>query len=151
MMAKILALFAIALSLVGGAAAGHFLKPVADNADESEALPEPPKALDAVATLREAFVVPILRDGQVWSHVILSLGVASDNTGQEDILLREPVLRDGLTEALFLHGSLGGFDGNFTDPVSMQRLRLRLDDVLRERLDDETARVLISSVTRQSS
>ncbi|MGB3688062.1 MAG: hypothetical protein WBA02_02065 [Jannaschia helgolandensis] len=151
MMAKILALFAIALSLVGGAAAGHFLKPVADNADESEAVPEQPKALDAVATLREAFVVPILRDGQVWSHVILSLGVASDNTGQEDILLREPVLRDGLTEALFLHGSLGGFDGNFTDPVSMQRLRLRLDDVLRERLDDETARVLISSVTRQSS
>ena len=146
MMAKILALFAIALSLVGGAAAGHFLKPVADNADESEAVPEQPKALDAVATLREAFVVPILRDGQVWSH-----GVASDNTGQEDILLREPVLRDGLTEALFLHGSLGGFDGNFTDPVSMQRLRLRLDDVLRERLDDETARVLISSVTRQSS
>jgi len=115
--------------------------------DEVEAEPVPAAA---VARFREGFIVPVLRNGTVWSHVVLSLGIETDFTPEEDIFAKEPVLRDGITEALFLHGSLGGFDGDFTDAQNMNRLRVRLNQVVQQRLSDESARILIVSVARQS-
>lgn len=154
-MAKIVAIGVVAVSLLGGAGAGQLLKPVPppeEGGDEMRAL-ETTDFLhvgeESVVTLRDAFIVPILRDGMVWSHVILTLGVSAEATSRESILLREPILRDALTETLFVHGSLGGFDGDFTEPRSMGRLRQRLDDAVKRRLDDPTARVLIVSVARQ--
>lgn len=148
-MAKVLALILVILFLAGGAGAGYVLRPVEEPVEEAEDVVPIRDPIDAVATFRDGFVVPILRDGKVWSHVVLRLGVASDQTDQETILLREPVLRDGLNQSLFLHGSLGGFDGDFTNPVAMERLRTRLDGMISARLDDETARILIVSMSRQ--
>ena len=153
-MAKLFPLVLILVALIAGTGAGQFLKPAPDPEAEAEAAahaPEPEGHHDTVVTFRDGFIVPVLRDGQVWSHVILSLGVEADGSTQESVLLREPVLRDALTEALFLHGSLGGFDGDFTEPGAMSRLRARLDAVVSGRLGDPTARVLIASLARQSS
>ncbi|CTQ49096.1 hypothetical protein [Jannaschia donghaensis] len=149
-MAKVLALIMIIALGGGGAAAGFVLRPPPEPADPEAAVPEIAEDLDSVATLRDGFIVPVLRDGRVWSHVVLRLGVSSDRSASDQIAQKEPVLRDGLNEALFLHGNLGGFDGDFTDPVSMARLRTRLDAVLQDRLSDPTAKVLIVSMARQS-
>lgn len=149
-MGKIIALLLVVIMGAGGAAAGYFLRPPPELSDAPDAVPEQIEPVDAVATLRDGFIVPVLRDGRVWSHIILSLGVSSDQTAEDVIARREPLLRDGLNEALFLHGSLGGFDGDFTNSASMARLRLRLDAVLQARLDDPTAKVLIVSLARQS-
>lgn len=149
-MAKIFALLIILALGAAGAGAGFVLRPPAPEPEVTEEPVPLVQDLNAVANLREGFIVPVLRDGRVWSHIVLRLGVSADGTPEDVIAAREPLLRDGLTEALFRHGNLGGFDGDFTDPRSTARLRARLDAVLQDRLDDPTAKVLIVSMARQA-
>ncbi|WP_146204881.1 hypothetical protein [Jannaschia seohaensis] len=149
-MAKIAALALVLFALIGGGAAGYFLRPQAEH-DTAAAPPEiePSGALEAVP-LRDPFIVPILRDGRAWAHAVLSLGVESTRASREEVLHQEPRLRDGLNEALYLHGSLGGFEGDFTAGPQMVRLRERLDEVVTRLLEDQDARVLLIAVTRQN-
>ena len=152
-MAKLIALAVILIALLGGAAAGHFLRPPPPEGEEEPAhVTEEVVDLSApeIVSLRDMFVVPVLRDGRVWSHVVLTLGVETHVQSREEVLLNEPLLRDGLNEALFLHASLGGFDGDFTAAISMNRLRTRLNDVVTTLLGDSAARVLIISLARQN-
>lgn len=151
-MGKLLPLAIVLVATLGGGVAGHALRPPApEGAAEAPDGPEPSRpAEDAIVSFRDGFVVPVLRDGHVWGHVVLSLGAQADHTTREDILLREPLLRDSLNQALFLHSNLGGFDGDFTAPQVMERLRERLDGALAAELADETARVLIVSMARQA-
>ena len=151
-MAKVLALAVVILGLVGGAAAGLVLRPPPPQPAEG-AVPEPAPpeagAPDAVQ-LRDPFIVPVLEGGVAWSHAVLSLGVESARLSKEAVLVQEPRLRDGLNEALYLHGSLGGFEGDFTTGPQMARLRERLNDVVIRLLDDPGARVLLIAMTRRS-
>ena len=82
--------------------------------------------------------------------MVLTLGVESRAVSRDEILQREPLLRDGMNEALFLHASLGGFDGDFTAAVTMNRLRTRLNEVVTDLLSDQEARALIISLARQN-
>ena len=156
-MKKLLPFALLPIALIAGGVSGEMLRPpppvedtTVENTEEVKAEAD---ALDTeqVVTFDNNFIVPILRDGAVWSYVIVSLGIESRQTEADTIRLREPVLRDSLTEALFLHGSLGGFDGDFTEPLAMNRLRARLNEAASRRLSDETARVLIVSLARQSA
>ncbi|TFL18008.1 hypothetical protein [Jannaschia formosa] len=149
-MARIAALALVLLALIGGAAAGHFLRPPPPEGAEDMAGAAPEAGPPEAVTLREPFVVPILRDGRGGSHAVLSLGIESVRVGREEVLRQEPRLRDGLNEVLYLHGSLGGFEGDFTAAPQMTRLRERLDAVVTRLLEDEDARVLLIAVTRQS-
>ena len=155
-MGKLVPAAIVLVALVGGAGLGHALRPVPEPVPEAEpgaeaAAPEAAPAGEAgVITLEEPFLVPILRDGQVWSHVVLRLGVSVPGQEAEVIRAREPVLRDGLMEALFVHGSLGGFEGDFTEPEAMARLRRRLDEMVAARLGAPEARALIVSMARQA-
>ncbi len=153
-MGKLIPIAIVLLTAAGGAGAGFVMRP-APPIEETTAAPVPAPSdparpgLESAVTLRDTFVVPVLRDGHVWSYAVLTLGVISDTLDSEQILLREPLIRDGLMEALFLHGSLGGFDDDFTQPQAMIRLRRRLDDMIERRLADPTARILIESLARQ--
>ena len=137
-MGKLVPIAIVLLTAAGGAGAGFVLRP-APTVDEAAAVSAPVTTdparpgLESAVTLRDTFVVPVLRDGHVWSYAVLTLGVISDTLDSEQILLREPLIRDGLMEALFLHGSLGGFDDDFTQPQTMIRLRRRLDDMIERR------------------
>lgn len=152
MMAKVIPVALLLLALLGGAAAGHFLRPPpAEGEEEMEASPgEVDLPAPEVVSLRNLFIVPVLRDGRLWSHVVLSLGIESYSVSRADVLLLEPLLRDGMNEILYLHASLGGFEGDFTAPVPMKRLRARLDSVIADRLGDPDARVLVISMVRQN-
>ena len=141
----VLILLAVA-ALTGGAGAGWVLRPAGEVAAEAAA----PDPVQQIVSLKDGFVVPVLRDGRIWTHVVLTLAIEAHGASEDDILRQEPVLRDALTEALFRHGSLGGFDGDFTGPLEMNRLRTRLNEVVASRLDDPTARVLIVAMARQA-
>ncbi|MDB2407753.1 flagellar basal body-associated protein FliL [Jannaschia sp.] len=150
-MAKILALVFVLVGLLGGAAAGYVLRPPPPEGEEVAEAPahEEAGAPESVQ-LREPFVVPILRDGRSLSHIVLMLGIESTRVARDDIFLQEPRLRDGLNEVLYLHGSLGGFEGDFTTGPHMTRLRERLDGVVTGLLDDSDARVLLIAMTHQN-
>jgi hypothetical protein len=143
-----IALALILLAALGGAGAGHLMRPAAP--PDAAETPPPPDSEPQAAELRDPFVVPILRDGRIWSHVVLTLGIESRVMTADEIFAREPRLRDGLNRTLWTHGSLGGFDGDFTAADAMLRLRERLDAVAVQLLEDETARVLLIGVTRQA-
>jgi len=156
-MMKIIAAAVVLLALIAGAGAGYVLKPPPTEEElaakaEADAHAEANQTLAApeVVSLRDHFVVPVLRDGRIWSHVVLSLGVETHTASREEVLIREPLLRDGLNESLFLHASLGGFEGDFTAAANMNRLRARLNGVVTSLLDDGDARVLIISMARQN-
>ena len=97
------------------------------------------------------FVIPILHEGRVRSLVVLSLSleIAAGNT--ELVHSREPKLRDGFLEVLFRHANQGGFDGNFTDEVALERLRRSLRDAAQAVLQDVVSDVLISELVRQDT
>ncbi|GIT91628.1 flagellar motor protein MotA [Jannaschia pagri] len=151
-MGKIIAAAVVLIALLGGAGAGHVLRPPPPEPEEPVVpeVEETDLSSPEVVAFRDPFVVPVLRDGRVWSHLVLSLGVESHAVARETILLQEPLLRDGMNEVLYLHASLGGFDGDFTASPAMTRLRQRLDDVVSQRLEDDDARVLIMSMVRQN-
>lgn len=156
-MGKLVPLAVVVVALAGGSGAGFVLRPAPAEHPDAAAETEPSPAAEApepgtggTVALDAPFIVPVLRDGQVWSHVVLTLGISSGAIPSEEIVLKEPLLRDGLMEALFLHGSLGGFEGDFTEPGAMIRLRRRLDDMVARRLGDPDARALIVSMARQT-
>jgi hypothetical protein len=138
----------VALAGVGGGVAGHLLRPPPAEA-AAEAAPPAPEGPREGIPLRDPFVVPILRDGRIWSHVVLSLGLEGAGLTPELVAAREPRLRDALNRSLWLHGSLGGFDGDFTQIGAMTRLSERLDPIAAELLEDPSARVLLIGLTRQ--
>ncbi|MFO6464912.1 hypothetical protein ACK8OR_11005 [Jannaschia sp. KMU-145] len=149
MLGKLLPLIVILVALAGGAAAGFVLRPEDEEAAPATPIRSPVPQDERVVTLRDSFIVPVLRDGRVWGHVVLTLGIEAVHVSRDTILLQEPVLRDGLTEALFRYGSLGGFDGDFTDAIALNRLRTRLNEVVVQRLGDDQARILVISMARQ--
>jgi hypothetical protein len=144
-----IALVVVAAAALAGGAAGHLMRPPPEDPPEPTVAAPPDGPVEAVP-LREPFVVPVLRDGRIWSHVVLSLGVESRGITREAILAQEPRLRDGLNRTLWTYGSLGGFDGDFTALDAMGRLQERLDGVVSMLLDDPSARVLLIGMTRQS-
>ncbi|CUH40654.1 hypothetical protein JSE7799_03389 [Jannaschia seosinensis] len=149
----LIALVIVVLAGAGGLYGGFLTRPAvpAEDHDAAPVVAEPKEEVSEgnIIQLKNSFVVPVLRDGRIWSHAVLMLGVEAGQTSSEAILLREPVLRDAINEALFRHGSQGGFDGNFTDSLMLNRLRTTLNQVVRQRLSDETARVLIMAMSRQ--
>lgn len=150
-MRLVLALPIVLLAVAGGGAAGLVLAP--DDGGEADAhreaaAPEPLAQPDNMPFTRE-FIVPLVSEGRVRAHVVLNLGLESAVLTREEMLRREPVLRDRLMEALFRHTATGGFDGSFTDALAMNRLRLGLNESIVPVLRPAGATVLITSVDRQ--
>ncbi|WP_308915867.1 flagellar basal body-associated protein FliL [Jannaschia sp. LMIT008] len=154
-MKAVLALTMVLGAVAGGGVAGAMLSP-GHPAPEAEAEAEAPAAEEAEA-LSEAveiplireFIVPLIIDGRVRSHVVLTLGLSSKTLPQEAAYDREPVLRDKLMEALFRHASAGGFDGRFTETLPMNRLRLALNEAAQATYEGHDLTVLITSIDRR--
>ena len=139
------------LVVVGGAAAaGLVLAP--DHGDgDAHAQAAPPEPLDQpdYMPFSKEFIVPLVRDGRVRSHVVVNLALESTVLPREEMLRREPALRDRMMEALFRHTATGGFDGAFTDALAMNRLRIALNEAVVPVLRPAGATVLITSVDRR--
>lgn len=99
--------------------------------------------------LGNQFIVPVVKDGAVDALVVLSLSVEVPAKARDDVFAHEPKLRDALLDALFDHGSVGGFAGDFTGPSSREALRRVLTQAARDVLGDRISAVLITGIVRQ--
>lgn len=143
----VLGLMVVLLFAGLGGGAGVFLRPSGEQPTEvapPEPLPEP----QFVSFPRE-FIVPLVTDGRVRAHVVLTLGLHSDTIPREGLLGHEPLLRDRLLEALFRHATMGGFDDSFTDAMQMNRLRTALNEAASAALHPDDVSILVTSIDRR--
>lgn len=145
----VLGIVFVLLLAIGGGALGFVLKPekeasVPEEPPEPEPLPEP----EYVSLTRE-FVVPMVADGRVRGHVVLTLGLHSETVTREQLLRLEPIFRDRLLEALFRHASAGGFDAQFTSALNLNRLRTTLNEAASSVIYPSEATVLVTSIDRR--
>jgi len=149
-MKMLLGIVVVAVLAAAGAGSAWVLRPQGGNAPgEVEVvaatdLSEP----DYVQMTRE-FIVPIVGDGRVRAHMVLTLSLESATLESEVLLARAPVLRDRLLEALFRHAGTGGFDGRFTDALAMNRLRATLNEAVAATLHPDRATVLVTSIDKR--
>ena len=139
MLRKLLPVVIGLVALLGGGAAGYFLRPHEEPAAEAE--PEEPVALPDYVKLNNQFVVPVLESGRVVSMVILSLSLEVPTGTSEKVYELEPKLRDGFLQVLFDHSNAGGFRGSFTDGANLVLLRRALLEVAKRILDDAVKRL----------
>jgi hypothetical protein len=175
-MKKLLPVLLALAGLVGGAAAGHFLRPPAEAAPETRAdapadahadapadphaapargdplAPEPaydPAAHWEYVKLESQFVVPVMGGGRVDSLVVLTISLEVEQGRANEVFLREPKLRDAFLRALFEHERAGGFTGVFTDPRVMGELRGSLRRAAKAILGPLVNDVLVTDILRQ--
>jgi flagellar basal body-associated protein FliL len=99
---------------------------------------------------KNQFIVPILREAEVTSFVILSLDLEVVEGASETVNRAEPKIRDALLTVLFDHANAGGFEGRFTSSGAMNDLRAALREAARKAVGgDMLTDVLITSVVRQ--
>jgi hypothetical protein len=174
-MKKILIPAVMALvGLVGGAAAGWFLKPPPENhadpcADghggvldeaacaakvEAEKQEELAKAYEGkekseFVQLERQFIVPVVSQDKVSSMMVLTLGVEVAPGKVEAVLGAEPKVRDALLRVLFAHAYTGGFEGDFTAEHVMRELRKNMLVAVREVVGPDARNVLVQDIVKQ--
>jgi hypothetical protein len=166
------------LGLVGGAAAGYFLKPAPEPAApepclddhgveqpaevcvEAEAAAhaptgegyeegEDPENASEFVKLERQFIVPVVSDDKVASLIVATLSVEVAPGHVEDVMAREPKVRDVLLRTLFEHAYTGGFAGDFTAAHVMRELRKNLVAAARKVAGPEVRDVLVVDIIRQ--
>lgn len=144
------------LGVAGGAAAGFMMRPADTDTDtgvEADASngsgDEVPLEPAEYVRLTNQFIVPVLREGQVVSIVVLSLGLEVEPGSENTVYSHEPKLRDEFLQVLFSHANTGGFEGAFTDAANMMVVRTALREAAASVLPDLVRDVLINDITRQ--
>jgi len=167
------------IGLVGGAAAGWFLKPAPPPEPEvcldaggaalpPEACPKPEAAADEAAQgeptpeaegdptdksefvkLERQFIVPVMADQKVAAMAIVGLSVEVAPGHVEDVLSREPRVRDALLRVLFDHAYSGGFNGDFTAEYVLRDLRRNLLTATCKVAGPNVRDVLVEEIMRQ--
>lgn len=178
MMKLLLPVLLAVIGLVGGAAAGWFLKPApppepevcreasgaelppedcpAPEAGAEEALGEPtpetqgdPKDKSEFVKLERQFIVPVMADQKVAAMAVVGLSVEVAPGHVEDVLSREPRVRDALLRVLFDHAYSGGFNGDFTAEYVLRDLRRNLLAATRKVAGPNVRDVLVEEIMRQ--
>lgn len=158
---KILMLLLPLLALVAGATGGDMLRPkpdpvpaeAAEGHDEAAAVSDP----DAAATplnpawmgFANQFFVPVMRDGDMKSLMILTLTLETSEEALESLRKREHRLRDALLRQLLIQANTGAFDGNFTSEPYLRGLREALLEAARAAGGEDITAVLIEDIARQ--
>lgn len=180
MLRKILPVLLALVGLIGGGAAGYFLRPAPKPAEAATEAGHAPAAAEhapaahaqdaahgdehggghgddhADATseyvkLNNQFVIPVIEKGQVISLVVLSLSLEVTVGSTEKVYAAEPKIRDALLQVLFDHANAGGFAGAFTETATMADLRRGLLETVKTILGDTVLGVLVSDIVRQDS
>lgn len=162
---KILMLLLPLLALVAGATGGDMLRPKPDptpaEAAEGHGAPDHETAaasgLDAATTpqnpawmgFANQFFVPVMRDGDMKSLMILTLTIETSEEALENLRKREHRLRDALLRQLMIQANTGAFDGNFTSEPYLRGLRETLLEAARAAGGEEITAVLIEDIARQ--
>ena len=167
MLKKILPLVLLLIGAGAGVGAGIFLRPPAaetEHAEEGqaevhgEAAPKAPAEDDPgdepldheYVKLSNQFVVPVVKGDKVTSLVVMSLSLEVPVGKKDEVLAREPKLRDSFLRVLFNHANIGGFEGAFTESDRMEVLRTALREVAQKDMGaDVITDILILEIARQ--
>lgn len=156
-MKMIIAVVLIILGIVGGGAAGMFLKPATNSemSAEKEAEAEA-AAAEAEAAAPRSFVkigrqtiVPVVAEGKTQALMLFEIAVDVPADVAAEVHELEPKLRDAFLRELFRMSHTGAFMENFTDDRVIDELRRNLTRAAQERIGKKTAEVLILDVMRQ--
>ena len=169
-MKKIIAIVLVIIGIVGGGAAGMFLKPAPEADPESEAKDAENEstdgkgdesaeagAEDGVDTAPASFVkigrqtiVPVLDEGQTKALMLFELAIDVSAEANDRALEMEPRLRDAFLRELFQMSYTGAFEEAFTDERVIDELRQNLVRAARKHLGKKAVKdVLILDVMRQ--
>ncbi|MBW4706980.1 flagellar basal body-associated FliL family protein [Roseobacter sp. YSTF-M11] len=100
--------------------------------------------------LPNQFVVPLVAQERVSALVVMSLSVEVVQGYGEDVLDKEPKLRDEILRVLFDHASVGGFNGEFTNTSNLDAVRRNLRKVAQNVMGEDIVNdVLIFEIARQ--
>lgn len=163
MIKKLLPVLLILVALIGGIAAGEFLKPAApeavaeagETATETEGEVEKAESETGEAPeiaffqFPKQFFVPIMRGNTMDSVMILSLTVEYEKPNEEEVFKMEHRLRDAFLRSLMIYANTGGFDGNFTADAHMGRLKESLVTTAKKTVGAPVVDVLIEDIARQ--
>lgn len=153
-MKKLLPIILILLGVVGGAAAGMFLKPApegvadAEHAAEEKISEEEAQTRSFVKIGRQT-IVPVVEDGQTRALMLFELAVDVPATRVDEVHSMEPRLRDAFLRELFQMSYTGAFLTNFTEERVIEELRRNLTNAARLYLGHKHADVLILDIMRQ--
>lgn len=174
-MGKLLPILLLLLGVGGGAGAGWFLQPHAEETEETahaapaedgehgahedHAAPqasastqyEPPPPNTEAVRFPNQFVVPLIEDEQVRAMVVIGIALEMREGHEFSLSHDEPRLRAAFLQLLFDHANLGGFDGVFTSGEALLTLRRALRDTARVIYGPEIYDVLITELTRQDT
>lgn len=162
-MGKLLPILLALVGIAGGGAAGFFLRPApepvvkemgkdGEAGDEVKASKKPSESAEpAFVKLNNQFVVPVVSGDDVSALVVLSLTLETSPDYTAILYGLEPKIRDIALRELFNHAYAGGFDGHFTAPDKLDRLRNRLVKAVNVVASDTVTDVLIIDIIRQDT
>jgi hypothetical protein len=160
-MGKLLPIILIVLGGAIGGGAGVFLKPNPDSGCEDpmecdEAVVDPEMTEPAededekyYHSMKNQFVVPVIRDELVKSLVVVSLSLETTQDHTETLFSREPKLRDVLLQVLFDHAHIGGFNGAFTESSRLSVLKMALLEAIQSVVGSIVSDIVITDIVRQ--
>lgn len=166
-MKKLLPILLFLLGSGAGVGAGIFLRPAeapVEHAGEEHASEgaeavetEAPVASDRPSAegyeyvkLSNQFVVPIVQKERIAAMVVASLSVEVATGYADEILAKEPKLRNEFLRIMFDHANMGGFDGAFTELRNIDILQSALREVAQKTFGaDIVSDVLIFEIARQ--
>ncbi|SFT95514.1 flagellar basal body-associated FliL family protein [Sedimentitalea nanhaiensis] len=160
MLSKLIPLVFLLLGIGAGVGAGMFMAPSDDSktqdAPQVEKIAEDrAEPVDVASSefvkLNNQFVVPIIRNERVASLVVVSLSIEVEAGMNDRVREREPKLRDSFLRVLFDHSNIGGFDGAFIKPDTLDVLRRSLREVAQKNLGEYAIDVLITDIARQDN
>ena len=166
MLGKILPLVFLVIGTGAGVGAGIYLRPAqqslqpAEVETHDESQPAEDGHLEEEADghdtpvqyikMNNQFVVPLVKDSDVISLVVLALSLEVPENQQDEVYRHEPKLRDSFLQVLFDHANVGGFDGAFTSARNLGLLRAALTEMgQRDMGKDAIRNVLITEIARQ--
>ncbi|MGC3938131.1 flagellar basal body-associated FliL family protein [Roseobacter sp. EG26] len=127
-------------------------KSVEKSADEHEQAASDELATDGMEYVRlpNQFVIPLVDKERVSALVVMTLSLEVTQGYAEEVLEKEPKLRDEILRVLFDHATVGGFNGEFANTDNLDVVRRNLRKVVQNVLGPEIGHdVLIFEIARQ--
>ncbi|MBM3605204.1 MAG: hypothetical protein FJX25_10760 [Alphaproteobacteria bacterium] len=103
----------------------------------------------AFFTFPSQFFVPLVRQGDMRSMMILTLTLQTNGASRDALYKKEHALRDAMLRQLMIYANTGGFDGNYTADRKLAVLREQLLTAVKGVTELPVEAVLIEDIAMQ--